>query len=278
MGCVLSDVTLVTAFFDLDRANWKSSMFRRPNEDYIRAFSRLVSNDYPMVIYVDDRHIDVVTALVDGSIGSNVKKVVSISEEWMKNNIWAWSRLQRESEIMESEYYKQLIPQRIALGYPENINPRYTILTHSKIDFLCHAADSKYTDNNVFLWTDFGYLSDKAVSGGFVPRKHLVSKNMVADKVNLCSLSNSIVDQDFDPIYTLKHAHEKLTAGVFGGNESAIREFQEVSHKCLIEMQRLGIADDEQALWLACIKSMPSLFAIHMFPGWHYGLRYFTED
>lgn len=274
----MSDVTLVTAFFDLDRSNWSSPMFRRPNEDYFRAFSRLVSCDYPMVIYVDDRHLDALATLVDGSMGSNVKKVVPISEKWMQDNIWAWSRLQRESEIMESGYYKQLIPQRIALGYPENVNPRYTILTHSKIDFLCHAADSKYTDNNILLWTDFGYLSDKAVGGGFIPRKNLIGKNLIADKVNLCSLNNPIVEQDFDPIYTLRNAPEKLTAGVFGGKQDTLRKFQSVSHGCLLKMQEMGIADDEQALWLACIKAMPSLFAIHMFPGWHYGLKYFTED
>lgn len=278
MGCLLSDVTIVTAFYDLDRSNWSSPMFRRPTEDYIRAFSRLVSNDYSMVIYADARHLNTIRDLVSASIGSDKKVVIPISEEWMIENLWSWSRLQRETEIMNSAQYKDVIPQRIAMGYPENVNPRYTILTHSKIDFLCHAIENHHAITNNLMWVDFGYLSDKAVAGGFVPKKRLSSLNMIPNKVNLCSLANRIVEQDFDPIFTLKNAPEKLTAGVFCGSTSVLKKFQQVSHECLVQMQGMGIADDEQAVWLGCIKTSPSLFAIHMFPGWHYGLRYFTED
>ena len=275
----MNEATLVTAFFDLDRSKWSSPMFRRPNDVYFEAFSRLIRQDYPMVIYVDDRHLNKVTDLIKANSGSCIKKVIPISEQWMIDNLWTWSRLSRESEIMESVYYRALIPQRIALDYPENVNPRYTILTHSKIDFLCHASeDYKYTEDQALFWVDFGYLSDTAVSGGFTPKRKLSKANLLVDKVNLCCLNSHFIEEDFDPIYTLKNAPEKLTAGFFGGEVKALKKFQEVSHECLVKMQEIGIADDEQALWLTCIKAMPSLFAIHMFPGWHYGLKHFTKD
>ena len=275
----MNDITLVTAFFDIGRENWGSPIFRRPNDNYFRAFSRLASYDYPMIIYADTRHADRIKEIINLNANhKNLKKIVLISEEWLKANFYPWSRLELETKIMSSEYYKNLIPNRVAMQYPENVNPRYTILTHSKIDFLCHASEAMLASHDNLLWVDFGYLSDTAVANGMMPKSKLSSSSLVPDRVNLCSLNNPLNEQDFDPIHTLQNAPEKLTAGVFGGDIKSLLKFRTLSHQALDEMQERNLADDEQALWISCIKKASDLFAIHMFPGWHCGLQHFSKD
>lgn len=273
----MKDATIVTAFYDIGRSEWESSMFRRSVDDYISAFSNLLKFDYPMIVFVDRRHYERVKNLVDSSEHADNKMLIPIDEEWLSQNIWAWSRLGREREIMQSEEYRSLIPHRVMMQYPENVKPEYTILTHSKIDFMNHVIDHDLCQSNFLMWVDFGYLSPKAMAS-HIPHRHLNPSKMIDGRVILCCLNGGISNEDRDAIYTLKAAPEKIAAGLFVGDRDAIKKFQRMSHQWLLRYQEMNLADDEQALWIQCLFEDPSLFALHIFPGWYDSLKYFTKD
>ena len=266
-------ITLVTFFYDIGRKDWKG--FNRSVEDYLFAFTYFLKYNYKMIVFIDDRYYDKFIEYCGSQLHDNIK-VYKINKDWLYKNIWAWSRLKREKEIMQSESYKKMIPARIALNYPENTIPEYTILTHSKIDMVNYAIDNYYIDDEYVAFVDFGYFHDKH-DDRFFPKAELDINKFDLDKVNLCGI-NSIDKQDKNITWTLINAPEKLGAYFFFGNKKNLKEFQLLAHKWLeIFQEEKNVADDEQHLWLQCYFEKPELFKVWTFGWWHQALRYFSK-
>lgn len=272
----MSEITLVTAFYDIGRSDWKSAWFNRKSEEYLKSFETFLNYDYQMIIFVDDKHYDALTKMIAASEYASSKKLIRINETWMQENIWAWSRLDRETEIMNSVEYKSLIPNRIAMGYPENVNPKYTIITHSKIDFVGYAIDNELCSTDLVMWIDFGYFHNK-LEPKHIPHKKIATEKFNWDTINLCGM-NPIDESDRDVIATLKTAHVKICAYLFAATKVNMKKFQTMCHDALLFYQENGIADDEQAVWLHCYFTEKSFFSIHLFSEWHLGLKYFSRN
>jgi hypothetical protein len=265
----MNDVTLVSMFYDIGREEWE--LYPRKVQDYLTAFESFLRYDYKMILFVDDRYI---SALYDKCVGSNVK-LIPINERWLHDNLWSWSRLEQEKQIMNSDSYQSIVYDRIAKSYPENINPYYTILTHSKIDVINYVIDQHLSDDSILAWVDFGYFYNKTTSE-FLPTGKLDLTKVDIDRVNIC-LINPIDDQDRDVFYTLRVAPEKIGAYFFLANRKNFKTFQQLCHKWLIKFQdEFNIADDEQAIWLQCYFDNPDLFKLHIFHAWHQALKRFS--
>lgn len=275
MGCLLSDVTLVTAFYDIGRSEW-NSQFNRKSDEYVESFRVFLSYDYDMIIYIDDRYYEKLKTLIDESPHARTKRLIPINEKWMSENIWAWSRLPKEKEIMSSDKYRRLIPHRIAAKYPENVNPEYTIITHSKIDFICNAIDCNMINTNIAVWVDFGYFRNKT-QDKHIPKKQFDLSKLDTKKVNLCGM-HEITEQDRDVLYTLSYAPVKICAYLFAATKENMKWFQSRCHEALEVYQMNGLADDEQGLWLLCYFADVERYKVHYFPEWHMGFKHFTKD
>lgn len=267
--------TLVTFFYDIKRESWSDKTSKSFDKDYLEPFKILLNYNYDLIVYIDDKYYDILLSEVEES--NNTKtKLYPINEEWMKKNIWAWNRLDREKEIMNSDSYKNKIPKRISMGYPENTRPEYTILTHSKIDFINYAIEEDNNNSDYYMWVDFGYFQNKT-SSKFLPSKGVIDIDKLnTETVNICSV-NKIDDKDKDINYTLVNAPEKIGAYLFFGTKDNLKEFQLLCHKHLEHFQEIGIADDEQHLWLQCYFEKPELFTEHVLHGWHLALKRFSK-
>jgi protein YibB len=265
-------ITLVTIFYDIGRKDWGN--FTRSVEEYLTAFTFFLHYDYKMIVFIDDRYHDKFIDYCGGRLHENIK-VIRINRDWLNNNIWAWSKYKKEKEIMGSETYRKIIPERIALNYPENTRPEYTILTHSKIDLVNYVIDNNLTEDEYVGFVDFGYFHDKT-DQRYVPRDTLDINKFDLDRVNVCAV-NPINKQDKNITWTLINAPEKLAAYFFLGNRENLKKFQELAHKWLEIFQNKNIADDEQHLWLQCYFENPELFRVWAFGYWHQALRHFSK-
>jgi len=268
----MSDVTLVTMFYDIGRSSWDKK-FTRKVDEYFEAFKVFLNYNYSMIVFIDDRYNESFSEI----IGDNPNiKIIAINESWVKSNLWSWGKLEKEREIMNSKFYIDLVQHRIEAKYPENTIPEYTILTHSKIDVVNYVIDNDLSDSDYFAWVDFGYFYHKT-SDDFLPKGELDLNKFNLDKINLC-LINPIDDKDMDIQYTLQIAPEKIGAYFFLGSRKRLKEFQEYCHLMLERFQQSGIADDEQCLWLYILFSTPELFHCYIFGAWHRALKYFSVD
>jgi protein YibB len=267
----MNNTTLITFFYNIGREKWRS--YPRTVYEYIDAFDIFLNYDNEMIIFVDDRYFDLIKHKIDYSKYKN-KKVLPINLDWMKKNIWAWQKLDRETEIINDEIYKNLVRHRVEKNYPENTNPYYTILTHSKIDFVNYAINIGLVKTDYVGWVDFGYFHNKS-SNEFLPNGSLKIDKLDSEKINLC-LINPIEPSDKEIVYTLQNAPEKIGAYFFWGSKNNLKLFQDMCHKWLEYFQSINIADDEQHLWLQCYFENPDLFKLHTFYKWHQALREFS--
>jgi hypothetical protein len=244
----------VTAFLDLARDSWTT--FSRSFEKYFENFTRIVSsvssNGGSMIVFIDEKHHQRVHNLTKNN---QRVLVIPIDDVFMRKNIWAWGLLENESKIMSSTQYKTLMRDR--LRFPEHNNPKYTLINHAKIDFVCLA--STITSADVLCWVDFGY--EKFPDSSIDLDAHDLTK------VNY-NVINPIDGRDSDVMYTMLNAPEKVGGYFFMGSRDTLRRYQELYHSKLEEMQALNLADDDQHLVLRCYFSDPTLFKFHH-RGWH---------
>lgn len=265
----MNGVTLVSMFYDIGRESW--GLYPRKVDEYLTAFEKFIEYNFNMVVFVDDRYIDKLYPKIQNT---NIK-LFPINFNWMLDNIWAFSKIEKEKEIMNSSEYQSLVADRIKRNYPENVNPLYTILTHSKIDFVNFAIDYCLVDTETVAWVDFGYFYNKT-SPEFLPNSNQLDLTKFdLDKINLC-LINPLDDKDLDIRYTTLVAPEKIGAYFFLGNRSKLKEFQDLCHLLLNWYQDNNLADDEQALWIQCYNQLPELFKLHVFGAWHRVLKEYT--
>jgi hypothetical protein len=265
--------TLVTFFYDIGRDSWSS--YPRKAMEYINSFDMFLNYEYKMIIFIDDRYYDILKERVLKSKYPETKKLIPINENWFYENIWAWSRLEKEKAIMNSQKYKHLLIKRIENNYPENINPHYTILTHSKIDVVNYAIDSGLIEDDYVGWVDFGYFHNKS-DERFIPNSVIDENKLDKERVNLC-LINPIDDNDKGIVYTLLNAPEKIGAYFFWANKENMKEFQTLCHNWLDAFQTMEFADDEQGVWLQCFFENTNLFKCHVFYAWHKALKEFSR-
>lgn len=265
----MTNICYVSAFYDLSRENWK--YFNRTFEDYLTCFQPYIdmfckedTKGCEMVVYIDVNRSE----QFKKAIPKNCKmKVIDIDKVFM-NNLHIWRKLSREREIMNSESFRLLIPHR--LYFPEHTIPEYTLINHSKIDFVNYTIDN-VCDVEYYSWVDFGYFK----LPNYIPTNFLDVNKFDTSRINY-TLINQLTEHDKSIMYTLTNAPERIGGFFFFGSKECMKQYQQLYHNVLEYFQNtLNIADDDQALALACYYTNKDLFKLHMLGEWHKALIHF---
>jgi len=252
-----SDITLVTAFYDIGRGNWKT--YNRSVDLYFNSFKNYLYLPYNIVAFIDDRYIDKLPKY------DNVNfKVIPINYQWLITNSLCWKDLQKVKNIMENEYYKDLVKDRILQEFPENIHAEYNIINHSKIDFIYYGIMNHIITSDFICWSDFGYHNSILKNNpSNYPYAGLDISKFNKDKLNFW-LRNNPINNDFDIIKTLIDPREVFTGSLFGGPLHLILKLYYLYHNQLNFMYNKGISDDDQHVYLRCYLNEPHIFELHI--------------
>ncbi|AYV77182.1 MAG: HtrL protein family-containing protein [Barrevirus sp.] len=248
----IPEVCYVTAYTEIGRDKWKH--YERTFGHYKSYFSHYLKFDVDMIIYIDERYYDEMTIMLQNKPKF---KLIKINDDFLKKNIFAWSLIDREREIMKSESYQSIIKHR--LKHPENTIPEYNITVHSKIDFVNYTIDNKLSPAKFYAWTDFGYF--KYIEN--VPEKPININKFDKTKLTFSTV-NPIEPSDKDIIFTLTYAPSRIDGGFFFGSIAIMKQFQKMYHDVLIYFQKNNFADDDQHIVLQCYFRNPSLFKLYV--------------
>lgn len=263
---------IVSAFVDIGREKW--SGFQRSNAKYLNDFKPHLKLGVPMIVFVDESLYDELKEFENNQV-----KFIKINEQFLSDNIWAFSRLPREKEIMESSSFKQIMRHRAS--YPEVCNPSYNIVQHAKIDFLNYVIDNRlidYDDQTIIAWSDFGYFG---ASGLFPDSTEKMIQGIVdnvdRDRMNIMAIDPPC-EKDFDVYHTLVTADERLCGFFSCGTPKSLKSYQELYHRVLDDtFHKRNIVDDDQHLMLQCLHQNPELIKVWLLPGWHQTYRFFEK-
>jgi len=263
-----------TAFLDIGRTNWSS--FSRSSEKYFRDFTPHLDlfnkenpGNYRFAIFVDRTLERFMTDYLlhrehlQAHIKNGIIRVILIDNDWMTKNIPLWRRLEREAEIVSSDEYKTTLSQR--LNFPENNNPKYTLINHAKVDFLSLTANI-FPEAEFLAWVDFGFFSKPEN----IPKTLLDVKKFPKGKITY-TLLNPLTKLDSSLYYTLLFAPERIGGFFFLGDRESIGIYRDLFHTIHSEFQKAGLVDDDQHIALRCVFRNPGLFAF-IRAGWHKAL------
>jgi hypothetical protein len=265
-------VLFVTAFLNIKRDAW-TTVFKRTFQDYLKTFMpyfKIFANDkFPeqsLLVYIDKLHLPEMQALLSQNPAARIR-LVPIDLEWMQQNCPMWGTLEREREIMGSESFQRFIPA-YRKHNPETYIPEYTLINHCKIDYIAHAIRNVSPRADFYAWVDFGYF--KNAEG--VPENLLNVGLLDHGRINY-TLLNPITQLDQDVAYTLAYAPERIAGYFFFGAREVMLEYQKKYAEILqLFQEKLGVADDDQALVLACWFRDPTFFNLLPMQKWHSAL------
>lgn len=264
--------TMVTSFFDIGRQQWEVS--GRETEHYFLCFEEFFFQPYKLIVFIDDRYVERIYEL-QKKYNNNSFTVIPINEEWLKQNIWAWSLLEKETEIMNSDSYKSLVQNRYT--DPEVRFPKYTIINHAKIDFVCYAIKNKLVEDELVAWADFG-CHKNTDSSTYKPFNKFDFNLIDPNKLNVCVFKD-IAESDKDIINQMINQNPVITGGFYIGNKNILLKYQEAYHIILLVFQFNNLADDDQHIMLQCYLKFPHLFKFRYTNGaWNLCYTFFEEQ
>lgn len=281
----MSKLCYVTSFFDIGREKW--NYYNRNFDVYFKAFTKMInmfkkfncvdsvksvecvervnfSLYYEVIVFIDERYYNRVVECVDGLCNVTV---VSINDEFMRNNIPIWSRLEREGEIMSSETFKNLVKHRYRC--PETYEPKYTLINHAKVDFVNFAGIISQAE--YFCWLDFGYCGEDYS----IADAPLDINKFDKERINYVLL-NPLTEEDNDVVNTIVVAREKVSGGFFFCSREKMEEYRKLYSDVHKWFQDNNLADDDQNLVIQCNFRRPDLFKFECLYGWFKGLTHYS--
>lgn len=266
----MNKIAYVTSFLDINRESW-DIWERRSIITYLEYFMNQLplfknAQDHVMFVYLDEKLVPLVKPKITKEYSVHL---IPLSEEFLRDNCPMWSRLERETEIMNSEWFRQIVRDR--LKYPECSQPRYTMIMNVKIDLMIHTF--QLTDADMFCWVDFGYVKLPEV----LPHRLLDINKFDHERVNF-SLVNYIQESDYDIMKTLVNPREIFEGGFYVARRTVLYEYQKLFYEVHNIFHTMGIVDDDQHILLQCYRRKPNLFKLHYQGKWLKSLRHFQLD
>lgn len=275
-------ICYVSSYLEINRENWNTK-FKRSFDDYLKYFKpfielfsydnlekyKLKDIEYNMILYMDSTRIN--QFLDECDISKSNISIILINNAFMEKNIPIWNRLETETNIMNSNNFKNLLNHRI--NCPEANNPKYTLINHSKIDFIVHTINNVYMADN-YAWVDFGYF----IKSSNIPLNMIDPYRFANNKINY-TLIDMFDYRNANPILNIVFGQEKIGGFFFYGNKDVMLKYQKIYHKYLDEFQNMSICDDDQSLVLYMFfkinKTDQDILYMHYTGVWHYALKYF---
>jgi protein YibB len=254
----LSDITIVTAFFDIGRGDWTPEKglphyLERSVDTYVDRFSHLAQLDNEMVIFTTEDLIE----KIKPHRQKHKQKTKYVTYDPRVRMVDVRDKIIKVQT--DPEFQKKILISQSK--NPEYWNPDYVLVTNLKAYFV-NASIKNGTglvSNDMVAWIDFGYCRDS-------------SKIPASQKW----------EYDFDPnkihMFNYKPYDGKPIEDIVAQNDVYILGAKVVAHKykwadmerlmwtSFNDFQRKNIVDDDQGLWLNSYLLEPDLFELHSIP------------
>jgi protein YibB len=153
------DVTIVTAFFDIGRGDWresaaKASRFRRTVDDYFAMFARLAKLKNQMIVFTEPRLAARALELRRAHGLEDRTTIVAIGDLFESDLVLP---VKAAVERRMSDLFRQWVTRPESPEYRES---RYVLVNALKSAFVCAALDLELVEAPQVAWIDFGYCRD----------------------------------------------------------------------------------------------------------------------
>lgn len=250
----MSDITIVTAFFDIGRGNSSiqyANTQTRTADTYLSYFEYLAQLDNDMIIFTSPEFEQKILELRQGKptqvLLFDFKNKLQYHRQWIQ-------------KIQDSTEFKQKINPK----QRDNIEYRvadYVMINNMKAFFVNQAINANLVKTKLVAWVDFGYCrsaetlaSVKCWQFDFNTEKvHFFSINKRVGKIDS-------LDKVLDFIFNNR---VYIIGGAIVATPQKWQQFIRLLHKNQKELLKMNVIDDDQGLYVMCLWKCPTLFQIN---------------
>lgn len=260
----MAEVTIVTAFFDVGRKDWKG--FERDNQKYIEYFKFWARIRNKLIVYTDQSTAQAVLRIREEFGLKDRTQIVTVDDVYaLEADVY--------QEIETALSKEAAIRFRQLPGNPESWNPRYNYVTYLKPYFAADAVRRGLADGEV-SWLDFGYNHGGEICTEADEFDFLWNYDSNS-KIHLFATE----EIDDMPVFEIVRSMRAYIAGaIMVGPSHLWDEFARLYKNSALHLARCGFADDDQTLSVMAYREKPELFEIHPVDDFFSGLKQVGGD
>lgn len=254
---IVSNITIVTAFFDIGRGNLPKEKHgriipeyqHRNNDKYLEYFSNLAKVKNDMIIYTTQEFEERILK-IRNEYGNNNTKVVVLDSYVVDPKYNPKDRIQK---IMDSHDFISNVET------PENIeywNADYVLVNLFKSFYVSHAVDNGYIDTSLAAWIDFGYCRNENTLGS----KDIWNYDFDENKIHLFNIKDV---NDNRPLSSIIYSGDVYIQGA--QMIAGIKKWKKLKNLMQQSFDYLlsnNLSDDDQTILLMSYISSPEDFTL----------------
>lgn len=264
-----TDITIVTAFFDLGREKWTPEQgfndnFQRSVGVYLDRFSNLAVLENQLVVYTAPELVGEVQSRRKGKEDRTTIVPLPFFDLFQ-------SKRDTIRRIQQSpEFLAQINPAQHR--NPERLSPDYILLTNLKPYFVLHAVQNGLVANDQVAWIDFGYFRTAEQRAG----SDLWQYAFAPDKIHLFAFTPYRGEVTLNDIVSNNIAY--IVGGCLVGRKELWAPFVALTNRAAQELATRSLVDNDQTLFLMASLYRPDFFDIHLVgpEGWWDPFRHFN--
>ena len=247
-------ITIITAFFDIGRGNWRvenghPSYLQRTTEKYFKYFSNLAQLENDMVIFTSTDHVEKIKTIR----GNKPTTVIDIC---LDEKFHSCKKM--IAEIQQSEDFKKNISTE-QLKNPEYWSVEYVLINNLKSYFVKKAIKAGLVNSPLAAWVDFGYCRNLKT----LNKIKVWDFSFSLEKVHFFSIRKIFTINEKSVNYAIFNNQPFIIGGVIVAAPEKWLSFSNLVYRCQIDLLNQNIVDDDQGIYLQALLKNPELFEIH---------------
>jgi protein YibB len=249
------DVSIVSAFFDIGRADWSGEVNgvpipawqKRSTDTYLERFDNLGRLRNQMVIFTEERFAGAILD-IRRRHGLEELTTIMVCDDLLGQN-GQLADVYRSIELMMGSELHSLVHNP---GYPEFWNPDYVLLMSLKPVFVCAALDLRLIAHAQIAWVDFGYCRDDQRFDPALPWRF-----------DCCGRMNIfyVRPPDDRPIFDIVRSGAQYLQGChLVGPAECWPRFRELMDEAWASLLACGLVHHDEPSILMAYRAMPELF------------------
>ncbi len=264
----MSDITIVTAYFDIGRNNWKG--YERNNNKYIQYFKFWAKIRNNIIVYTNKDLVEKIYEIRNNYGLKERTKVIAIEDI-------------HDIDTLLYKKMKEVMANEISLNFhfhkeikrPEAWNVEYNYVTFLKYYFV-NKAITDFKLNGLISWLDFGF--NHGGNLGLIDSDDFDFhwKYNFSKKIHLFAVKKINKER---PIFDIiRNLDTYIMGGIMIAPSDMWGTFYNLTRQSMINLLECGFCDDDQTIALMAYYKKSDLFEIHDINFWFDGIKNFGGE
>lgn len=260
------EITIVTAFFSINRENWKG--FERSNEKYFEYFKGWAKLKNNIIVYVESEELRKKILEFRSSMGLSERTTVNVIPNVLDIDKELYQSIRQAADNNDARLFR-IFPKN-----PDCWNAEYDYIMLMKMWCCADAVKrGQVEEHQMLAWMDFGYNHGGAVLDIKSDFNFLWEYDF-PDKMNVFLIQPI----DERPIFDIIFSMDTYIMGMaIVGIAGLWDEFWQMMKRNMMRLNSCGIIDDDQNVILMCLREKPEMFNTYM-SSWQMPLKQFGGE